>query len=184
VELLRPATEHVASYIAALERGWSPDTENPDASRIMLDRLRSDQEAFLRLADDPEGAGPPVTLPDGTQVKRIPGYLRWIWDGEFAGSINLRWQPGTTELPPTCLGHIGYAVVPWRQRRGYATEALGAMLPLARKTGLPWVAITTDVDNIASEKVITANGGIFVHEFTKPEALGGGVALLYRIALS
>jgi len=41
-----------------------------------------------------------------------------MWDDEFAGSIGFRWQPGTSALPPHCLGHIGYAVVPWKQGRG------------------------------------------------------------------
>jgi predicted acetyltransferase len=41
-----------------------------------------------------------------------------MWDGEFCGSIGLRWLPGTEELPPHCLGHIGYAVVPWKRRLG------------------------------------------------------------------
>jgi predicted acetyltransferase len=40
-----------------------------------------------------------------------------MWDGDFAGAINLRWQPGTAELPPHCLGHIGYGVVPWKRGR-------------------------------------------------------------------
>ena len=62
--------------------------------------------------------------PDGSTAKRLPGFKRWLWDGEFCGSIGLRWQPGTTALPPHCLGHIGYAVVPWKRRRGYATQAL------------------------------------------------------------
>jgi predicted acetyltransferase len=52
-----------------------------------------------------------VALPDGTMVPRLPGFWRWLWDGEFCGSIQFRWQPGTPDLPPTCLGHIGYSVV-------------------------------------------------------------------------
>ena len=59
-----------------------------------------------------------------------------MWDGEFCGSIGFRWQPGTSALPPYCLGHIGYSVVPWKQRRGYATKALALLLPDARKEGL------------------------------------------------
>ena len=67
-----------------------------------------------------------------------------MWDGEFCGSIGFRWQPGTEVLPPHCLGHIGYAVVPWKKRRGHATRALAAMLPLARAEGLGYVELTTD----------------------------------------
>ena len=56
-----------------------------------------------------------------------------MWDGEFCGSIGFRWQPGTSTLPPYVLGHIGYAVVPWKRGRGYATQALALLLPEARK---------------------------------------------------
>jgi len=35
-----------------------------------------------------------------------------MWDGEFCGQIAFRWQPGTEALPPHCLGHVGYSVVP------------------------------------------------------------------------
>jgi predicted acetyltransferase len=106
-----------------------------------------------------------------------------MWDGGFCGSINLRWQDGTPELPPYCLGHIGYAVVPWKQRRGYATEALRQVLPLAREVGLPYVEITTNPDNVASQRVIEANGGVLVERFAQPATSGGGAGLRYRVAL-
>lgn len=122
-------------------------------------------------------------MPDGSYVSRLPGIGRWMWDGEFCGSIGLRWQNGTTELPPTCLGHIGYAVVPWKQRRGYATAALAQMLPQARERGLPYVELTTNADNVASQKVIRANGGVLVEQFEKLPVHGGGPALRFRIDL-
>jgi len=81
------------------------------------------------------------------------------------------------------LGHIGYAVVPWKQRRGYATKALGLMLAEARKVGLPHVELTTDPDNEASQKVITANGGVFVERFRTVAGHGGKEELRWRIAL-
>jgi predicted acetyltransferase len=125
-----------------------------------------------------------VTLPDGSQVPRLPAFTRWIWDGEFCGSVNARWQPGTTDLPPTCPGHMGYAVVPWKRRRGYATQALGLMLRLvAAETDLPWVAITTDLDNVVSQKVIEANGGQLVETFHRAPASGGEPALRYQVAV-
>jgi predicted acetyltransferase len=108
--------------------------------------------------EDREAKGAPVTLPDGSTVARIPGFRRWLWDGEFCGSIGMRWQQGTAELPPHCLGHVGYAVVPWKHGKGYATAALRALLPEAKSIGLPYVEVTTDPDNIASQRVIEANG--------------------------
>jgi predicted acetyltransferase len=116
-------------------------------------------------------------------VPRLPGYRRWMWDGEFCGSIGFRWQPGTSALPPHCLGHIGYSVVPWKQRLGHATRALALLLPDVRKEGLAYVELTTDPDNLPSQKVITANGGVLVKRFRKEPAYGQAEALLFRIPL-
>ena len=137
MQLVRPGPEHLSGYVAALERGWSADNERgQEATREELARIKANAVAFLDSMEDRDGKGSPVTLPDGSVAKRIPGFKRWLWDGEFCGSIGLRWQPGTTELPSHCLGHIGYAVVPWKQRRGYATSALRLILPEAKAVGL------------------------------------------------
>jgi predicted acetyltransferase len=116
-------------------------------------------------------------------VPRLPGYRRWLWDGEFCGSISLRWQRGTEALPPYCLGHIGYTVVPWKQHMGYATQALRLLLPEAKGLGLRHVDITTEPENLASQRVIEANGGKLLGPFTKPAGFGGGPGLRYRVAL-
>jgi predicted acetyltransferase len=104
-----------------------------------------------------------------------------MWDGEFAGSINVRWQNGTTELPAYVLGHIGYGVVTARQGRGYATSALSEMLPIAWEAGLPFVELTTTLDNFASQKVIINNGGAVVEEFTAPLEQGSHQMFRWRI---
>jgi predicted acetyltransferase len=124
-----------------------------------------------------------VTLPDGSVVPRLPGFRRWLWDGGFSGSIGFRWQPGTSALPPHVLGHIGFAVVPWKRRRGYATRALGLLLHEAGDKGLTFVELTTDLDNIASQRVTQANGGQLVERFKKPAAYGGTEACRFRINL-
>lgn len=95
----------------------------------------------------------------------------------------MRWQPGTTTLPSHCLGHIGYAVVPWKQGKGYAKAALGLLLKEAKSIGLPFVEITTDPDNVASQRVIEANGGELVEHFVKPPQFGSKLGVRYRIVL-
>jgi predicted acetyltransferase len=184
VEIIKPALKHLPSYKAALERGWSPDNVRlTEATREQLAAIEEDPAVFLASFDDPGAKGGPITLPDGTKVPRLPGFRRWIWDGEIAGSIGFRWQPGTPALPPHVLGHIGYAVVPWRRRRGYATEALRLMLDEARAVGLPFVEITAKPDNPASHKVILANGGKLVGRFFEDASYGGDESMRYRIDL-
>jgi predicted acetyltransferase len=183
MELVQPTEAHLPSYVAALERGWSPDNMRPDASVEQLERIARDPASFVAQMTDREGKGPAVTLPNGTLVPRLPGFTKWMWDGEFCGSIGLRWQPGTTDLPPYCLGHIGYAVVPWKQGRGYATRALGLILVDAKAEGLAFVEITTTADNVASQRVITANGGELYERFNKPADYGGAPSFRFRIPL-
>ena len=179
-----PAEEHLASYVAALKSGWSPDNVRGRAvAEEQLQRIGRDPAAFLASLDDPAASGPPIKLPDGSEVRRLPSITRWMWDGEFAGTIGFRWQPGTSALPPTCLGHIGFAVVPSKRGRGYARQALAEMLNEARAQGLPSVDVTTTPDNAASQKVIEACGGELVERFVKDQALGAGEALRYRIDL-
>lgn len=184
MHLVRPLGVHLASYVAALDRGWSADNIRGEiAAREELEKIRIDPNRFLASLENRNGDGPPITLPDGSSAKRLPSFRRWMWDGEFSGSIAMRWQPGTTALPPHCLGHIGYAVVPWKQGRGYGKLALSLMLLEAASTGLPYIEITTDPDNLASRRVIVANGGTLVEHFTKPLAFGGKPGVRYRIGL-
>jgi len=183
VHLVWPAREHLSGYVGALERGWSADNLRQEAGREELARIAEDPDAFLVSLVDREAAGGAIVLPDGTTVRRLPGYRRWMWDGEFCGSIGFRWQPGTEALPPYCLGHIGYSVVPWKRRRGYATQALRELLPEARREGLHYVEITTLTDNVPSQRVILANGGVLVEEFTAPAVLGGHRHFRYRVQL-
>ncbi len=183
--LIWPSAEFLPGYIAALSQGWSADnTRGKLAADEELAKIAIDAAAFLDSLVDRDAKGDPVKLPDGSEVPRLPGYRRWLWDGEFCGSIGLRWQPGTEALPPHCLGHIGYAVVPWKQGRGYATEALRRLLPEAHAEGLKYVEVTTDPDNFASQRVIEANGGVLVEHFTKPEHFGSKPGLRYRIVFS
>ena len=93
----------------------------------------------------------------------VTGTYLWMVDdtadgAEVVGRISLRHA-----LTPWLLevgGHIGYAVRPSARRRGHATRALALMLPVAAARGLDPVLVTCDEDNVASRKVIEANGGV------------------------
>jgi predicted acetyltransferase len=182
-KLVKPALDYLASYKAALERGWSPDNVRLlEATREQLAAIVADPAAFVESLDDPDGKQPPFQLPDGSFVARLPSFRRWVWDGEMAGSIGLRWQKDTAELPTHVLGHIGYAIVPWKSGRGYATEALRLMLGEARVLGLPYVELTADPDNLPSQKVILNNGGRLVERFAAMPHMAAE-SLRFRIEL-
>ena len=183
MNLIWPAAPYLSGYVHALQQGWSPDNLRPEAAREELARIADDPERFLAQQVDRDAQGPAIILPDGSTVPRLPGYVRWMWDGEFCGSISFRWQPGTSELPPYCLGHIGYAVVPWKRGLGHATRALRLLLPEVRAEGLAYVELTTTAANIPSQRVIEANGGTLVERFQKLAAHGGDEGLRFRIVL-
>jgi len=174
LSLVAPSLERLAQYAAALEQGWSPNNLR-DVSGEQLAAIRADAAAFVASLNP--RAGGTVTLNDGRVVPRLPGPVFWIWDGEFCGSISFRHVPGTEELPPHVTGHIGYAIVPWKRRRGYATRALALLLPTVRAHGLKRAQITCDDDNVASYRVIEANGGVLAERL--PDA--GDPARMKRI---
>ncbi|RQT42261.1 GNAT family N-acetyltransferase [Burkholderia cepacia] len=191
IKLLRPTTALLPSYVAALEAlealeaGWSPDNVRKEiAAREQLDAIDVDAERFVDGLDDPTASGGPIPLPDGSTVARLPSIVRWIWDGDFSGAIGFRWQVGTAELPSYVLGHIGFSVVPWKRGNGYATQALDLMLGEAKGEGLPYVELTVDPENIASQRVIAACNGVLIERFRKPAAYGFAETLRYRIELN
>jgi predicted acetyltransferase len=89
----------------------------------------------------------------------VPSTVFWYVSGEFyLGTLVVR-----HELTPALAdvgGHIGYHVVaPWH-RQGHATRMLTEGLRECRALGLDRVLLTCDQDNVASRKVILANGGV------------------------
>ncbi len=182
--LVRPAAEHLEGYLVALERGFEPSNWNgPEIARRHREAIAADPAGFLAGLDDPEGRGPPVTLPDGSTRPRLPGFTRWIWADGFCGVVHFRWQHGTTDLPPHVLGHIGYVVAPWRRGEGQATRALALLLEEVASLGLEFVELTTDPDNLPSIHVARSAGAVLVERFAKLPAHGGGEGLRWRIMI-
>lgn len=90
----------------------------------------------------------------------VPATTLWWVDGsDYLGRLAIRHR-----LTPALRdqgGHIGYDIRPSARRRGHATAMLAAALPRIRDLGIDPALITCNVDNVASRKVIEANGGVF-----------------------
>lgn len=175
-----PGRALLPAYARALARGWSPDSTQ-DVSAAQLRAIATDPDGFLDRLRRARGR---IRLDDGSLVPRLPGFVRWMDDGEICGSINFRHQPGTEELPAYCSGHVGYSVAPWKRRRGIATAALALMLDEVRAagTGLRRVLVTCDEDNHPSRRVIERNGGARAPD-EPPFRPGGKTKLAFWIAL-
>ena len=177
--LAEPQSAMLDAYADALRRGWSPSNTS-DVSAEQLAAIAADPEAFLAKLLEQKGT---FALSDGTVVEKLPSIVRWMWDGEFCGAISLRYQPGTSALPPHVGGHIGYAVVPWKRNHGYASKALRQVLDEARELGLTQVDITTYSDNLASRTVIQRNGGVLAGTWSHPTVDGSALLELWVVKL-
>ncbi len=183
MKIITPSLAHIESYKAALHQGWSPNNVRPEAADEDLQAISEDPVAYIESLTDLQARGAPIRLPDGSLVERLSGFIRWIWDGEFCGQVGFRWQPGKEELPDHVLGHAGYNVVPWKRGQGYATQAFSQLLMQLEFTGLEYITVTIDADNIASQKVAEKCGAVLHDEFVKPSAYENSRSFRYRIYL-
>ncbi len=101
----------------------------------------------------------PATCPEGYVPADCYLAVRTA-DNRVVGMIDLRHHIDHPILG-TWGGHIGYSVHPDERRKGYATRMLEMDLENARKLGLSRVMVTCDDGNIASEKTILKNGGVY-----------------------
>ena len=117
------------------------------------------------------------TCPSGLVPSDTLIYVREE-DKRVVGMIDIRRHINSPILS-TWGGHIGYTIRPSERRKGYAKSMLNDALQLCKKNGHESILITCKDGNIASEKTILANGGVFDKEI----CVDGSVIKRYWITL-
>lgn len=103
-------------------------------------------------------------------------------DGERVGSLQLRHRPShSSHFPPAMASHVWYEVAEAHRKKGHGTELLKLGLAEARSLGLRTLWLTCLVDNVASRKIIEANGGVLIRQAATTD---GKSILKYEIHLT
>ena len=157
LRLIEPGLEWEEAFTEIAREHQSVDSTTLDGSWGLEKGLEDFQGHVRSLIDGAQGKN----LPEGW----VPYSLYWLLreeDGKIVGQISLR-----HELSPLLRewgGHIGYYVRPSERKKGHATKMLELVLDKARELGIEKLLVTCGGNNIASEKVIKSNGGIFENE--------------------
>ncbi len=154
--LVTPSAAHAHSYAIAIREGYEPDPIAPAVAAGMDAHI-----AWLNTQGDQ------IRLPDGRTITRLPHAQFWLVHAHtFIGRVNIRFQ--LTEDLERWGGHIGYAISPSFQRRGFGTHILGLGIKAARAGGLDRLLLTCLDTNFGSMRVIEANGGRLLNKVAHP----------------
>jgi len=161
-ELIMPHARVHRSFLAAMAEfqsegmgGPGDDSNTGQAIRAYASRWADPAEfaRYLRELQDEAREHPPQ---HGGRVPQTT--LWWVSGDEYLGRISIRHR--LTARLTEIGGHIGYDIRPSARHLGHATAMLAAALPVTRSLGIDRALLTCDEDNMASRKVIEANGGV------------------------
>jgi predicted acetyltransferase len=163
-ELVLPDVRHHRSFLAAMAE-FEAEGRRGDDSMVgsRLERFGATWQTAAGFAEyvafEVADARPETPRPDG----HVPcTNLWWVEGEEYLGRIAIRHR--LTDGLRRVGGHVGYDVRRSRRREGHATAMLAAALPVAHRLGIDPALVTCDIDNVASRKVIEANGGVLENE--------------------
>jgi len=175
MKLVLPSVTYKESFIQAVKEYHSIDAKDrKDIYSLNIDELQTDFSSYVKqLQERAEGKN----LPE----EYVPDTTYWLIDnGEFIGRVSLRHT--LTESLLKEGGHVGYDIRPSKRNKGYGKRILELALQKAKEQGIHKVLVTCDETNIASKKIIEANGGIFENAIEVKE--GKPKKLRYWIKIS
>jgi predicted acetyltransferase len=140
IPTIRVRESFIEAAVGLRDEGWTPG--------FPVDEVAADFDAYVRRVVDAKVAwGVPTST------------LWYVDDSAYLGTVIIRHQ--LTPALTTRGGHIGYHVAPRYRGRGHATAMLGEALAYCRdRLGLRRVLLTCSDVNVASQRVIEANGGM------------------------
>lgn len=154
IQLELPHTRHQVSFLSAMAE-FQSDSEKSAWIYLGDDEPRDtpakDFQAYVSKLRLMETMAPP---------KFVKGTCYWaIYDDQVVGRIAIRHE--LNDFLRVIGGHIGFIVRPSFRKMGVASEMLRQLLQTDRARAIKKLLITCDDGNVASEKTITRNGGVF-----------------------
>jgi predicted acetyltransferase len=153
LKLIKPTPKYKDSFLAAVREFQAEERQSfPIVQMIDVEAIEKDFASYVQACLN--GRWPPPEPDWGSSANC------WLVDeDEVLGLINIRHR--LTEASRRVGGHVSFGIRPSQRRKGYATQMLEmAVWQAHNKLGMNRVMLTCDVDNIASQKVIQANGGV------------------------
>ena len=142
------------------------------------------RKSFLKSGDSMDGTGPLRRMED------IYEYIKFCIEGENPAMVPANLVPATqflfvrtsdnqlvgmiqvrhyfNDFLERFGGHIGYSIRPEERRKGYAKKMLNMVLSFCREMGLERVLVSCIDGNIASEKTILGNDGVYESTVYEP----------------
>ena len=141
---------------------------------VTADLHRRDQLPALLRAEIGEGWPPPLWDVPAMQCLKnsliadptIGGWTAWYWI--LRRPRLLIGISGFKSRPLKAHVELGYGVLPRNQRRGFATEAVSAMVDWAFANGVECISAETLPELIASQRVLLKSGFSFMGEGSEP----------------
>jgi predicted acetyltransferase len=166
-ELVAPSLRHARSHVAALREGFRRGAQD----RLSEWRIKQIEADFARYIEAITAQTGSVRLPTGETVPKVPFSVFWLVEGDaFIGEASIRHELNAHLLKEG--GHVGYGIRPSRQRQGYGKLILALALEQCRLLGIERVLVTCFADNVASARIIEANGGALENVIADPAGRG------------
>jgi predicted acetyltransferase len=155
--LTLPSAQFRGSYVAA-----AGEYADEGAKGLWFVTSPTFDAGLQRLIDLREGRN----VPEGFVTYT---FLWLVTENEYLGHVSIRHvlNPWLEKF----AGHIGYRIRPRHRRQGYGRLIVRLALPEAHRLGINPAVVTCDATNIASRKIIEANGGVLQDHVDRGEGL-------------